>query len=471
MLKPTIGIEIHVHLKSQTKAFSNSLNNFNSLPNENISLIDLAYPGTLPRLNKKVVTMTLKAALAFNCFINKEISFDRKNYFYPDLPKGYQITQNRNPIGYDGYVMIEVDGNQKKIDLARIHIEEDTAKSIHDEKGTLLDFNRAGVPLIEIVTKPVIKSAEEAVAYVEKVRETLLYLGISDVKIEEGSMRCDVNVSLSKDERLGTKVEIKNIGSVSNVGTSILYEIERQSKRIKNGQPILNETRRFDDKTGTTISMRVKEEVSDYRYLPEVNIPVLKLSEAYLLEIKESLPILPDLIREKYKNLNLNQNNIKTIIGNYQLYSFFEQVIDIVNPVIASNLLTGDILSYLNEYNLQLNETNLNQTNFKELIETYEQGIISSKHMKTIIPILLEKGNKVEDIIKDLGLKQISDENEILEIIKIIINNNSKSVSDYKNGQERAFKFLMGQIMKETKGQVNPAMASKLLIAELERLK
>ena len=230
MLEPTIGIEIHAHLKSKTNAFSSSVNNFDSLPIENISLIDLAYPGALPRLNKEVIEMALKAALALNCSINKEMHFDRKNYFYPDLPKGYQITQNRTPIGYDGYLMIDVDGKQKRIAIERIHIEEDTAKSIHGQAGTILDFNRSGVPLIEIVTKPVITSEKEAVAYLEGIREILLYLGISDVKIEEGSMRCDANISLSErgSKKLGTKTEVKNIGSISNVGTSILYEINRQ---------------------------------------------------------------------------------------------------------------------------------------------------------------------------------------------------------------------------------------------------
>ncbi len=471
MLEPTIGIEIHAELKSKTKVFSNSLNDFNSEPNENINLIDLAYPGTLPRLNQEVVAMALKAALALNCSINKEMYFDRKNYFYPDLSKGYQITQNRTPIGYDGYLMINVDGVQKKIDIERIHIEEDTAKSIHGEGGTVLDFNRAGVPLIEIVTKPVIANEKEAVAYLEGVRETLLYLGISDVKIEEGSMRCDANISLSEkgSKKLGTKTEVKNIGSISNVGTSILYEINRQKEVIESGNKVINATRRFDDKTGTTILMRVKETASDYRYFPEPNIPKLVLTDDHIQDVKKALPVLPAVLRDKYNKLGVNQNNIKTIIGNYELCQFFEQIIDVVNPVTASNILTGDVLNYLNKNKLEMKDIKLNEDNFQELINNYENGTISSKHIKDIIPVLLDKGGSVKDIIDDLGLKQINDDSLILEVINNIIESHPSSVTDYKNGQDRALKFLMGQIMKETKGQVNPAKASSLLLEELAK--
>ena len=425
MLEPTIGIEIHAHLKSKTKAFSSSVNNFDSLPNENISLIDLAYPGALPRLNKEVIEMALKAALALNCSINKEMHFDRKNYFYPDLPKGYQITQNRTPIGYDGYLMIDVDGKQKRIAIERIHIEEDTAKSIHGQAGTILDFNRSGVPLIEIVTKPVITSEKEAVAYLEGIREILLYLGISDVKIEEGSMRCDANISLSErgSKKLGTKTEVKNIGSISNVGTSILYEINRQKKLIESGNKVINETRRFDDKTNSTITMRVKETASDYRYFPEPNIPPLELSEEYILEVKNSLPVLPNVLRNKYNKLAINQNNVKTIIGNYQLCQFFETVIDDINPIIAANVLTGEVLNYLNKNKLEMKDIKLTEHNFKELIDAYEKGTISSKHIKDIIPILLDKGGAVKDIINELGIQQINDDKLILEVINKVIKN------------------------------------------------
>ncbi len=470
MLEPTIGIEIHVELKSHKKAFSNSLNTFSVEPNVNIDLIDLAYPGTLPILNNEVVEMALKAALALNCKINKSIHFDRKNYFYPDLPKGYQITQNATPIGYDGFIEIDVEGKRKIIEIERIHIEEDTAKSIHDDNETLLDFNRAGVPLIEIVTKPVIKNANEAMAYLESVREILLYLGISDVKIEEGSMRCDANISLAPkgSKQLGIKTEIKNIGSIRNVGTSILYEIERQTQLIKNKKPLKNETRRFDDSTGKTILMRTKDSNDDYKFFPDSNLPVVTISDSLINEIKNNLPVLPNELKNKYKKLGLNENNIKTIINNYELCCFFENVINSVDPVMSANILTGEVLSYLNKNNLNINDVKLTKKNLQEIILFYDKKIISSKHIKTIIPILLNKGGSVESIIDELGIKQINDDDEIKDIIKTVLNNNQESVTDYKNGHDRALKYLMGQIMKATKGQVNPALASKLLVQLLD---
>ena len=347
-MKPTIGIEVHVELKSMAKVFSLSKNSFNDEANTNINVIDLGYPGVLPKLNKGVIDSALKACLALNCKINRLMHFDRKNYFYPDLPKGYQITQQDTPIGYDGFVEVEVDGNKEKIYLERIHIEEDTCKSIHTDY-TLLNYNRAGVPLIEIVTKPCITSSKQAVAYLEKLRETLLYLGVSDVKIEEGSMRCDVNVSVSDTDSLGTKCEVKNIGSISNVGLAIDYEIKRQTELIKNGEKIIEQTRRFDDKTKTTVLMRYKETGNDYRYFPEPDIPFVYITDEWLASVLENMPILASELKEKYISLGINNNNIKTIMANRELCDFLEKVIDKCNPLIAANLLTSDILSYLNK--------------------------------------------------------------------------------------------------------------------------
>ncbi|MEG2322082.1 MAG: Asp-tRNA(Asn)/Glu-tRNA(Gln) amidotransferase subunit GatB, partial [Bacilli bacterium] len=344
-MKPTIGIEVHVELKSMAKMFSKSKNNFKDSPNTNISIIDLGYPGALPRLNKGVIDMALKACLALNLHINRHIHFDRKNYFYPDLPKGYQITQNDTPIGYDGYLEIE---NDKKVIIERLHMEEDTAKSMHTNM-TLLNYNRAGVPLIEIVTTPCLNNGKEAMLYLEKLREILLYLGVSDVKIEEGSMRCDVNVSISDTDKLGTKCEVKNIGSISNVGLAIDYEVKRQEELIKQGIILKEETRRFDDKTNTTVLMRYKETGNDYRYFPEPDIPYVDITDSWLEEIKKNMPILTDVLKKKYEKLNINNNNINNIISNINLCHFLEEVIDKCNPVIASNLLTGEILSYLNK--------------------------------------------------------------------------------------------------------------------------
>ena len=302
-MKPTIGIEVHVELKSMAKVFSLSKNNFNDEANTNINVIDLGYPGVLPRLNKGVIDDALKACLALNFNINRLMHFDRKNYFYPDLPKGYQITQQDTPIGYDGYVEI----SNKKIYLERMHIEEDTCKSLHTT-DTLLNFNRTGVPLLEIVTKPCISSGKEAVEYLEKLRETLLYLGISDVKIEEGSMRCDVNVSVSDTDELGTKVEVKNIGSISNVGVAIDYEIQRQEELLANGEVIIEQTRRFDDKSKTTILMRYKETGNDYRYFPEPDIPYVYIDDEWIEQIKKEMPVLTDELKNKYTKLGINNN-------------------------------------------------------------------------------------------------------------------------------------------------------------------
>jgi len=468
-MKPTIGIEVHVELKSMAKVFSMSKNNFNDEANTNINVIDLGYPGALPRLNKGVIESALKACLAFNCKINKEMHFDRKNYFYPDLPKGYQITQQDTPIGYDGYVEIEVDGNKKKIYLERIHIEEDTCKSMHTTE-TLLNYNRAGVPLIEIVTKPCIENGKEAIAYLEKLRETLLYLGVSDVKIEEGSMRCDVNVSVSDSDKLGTKCEVKNIGSISNVGLAIDYEINRQIEEIKAGNKIVEQTRRFDDKNNKTILMRYKETGNDYRYFPEPDIPYVYLTDEYIKEVSDSMPVLTDELKEKYVSLGINSNNIKTIIANKDICNFLESVIELCNPVIASNLLTGDILSYLNKNIVKLNSTKLTKENFIKLVNLLDKNTLSSKQGKEVINIILETDKDVAEIIKENNYEQISDDNFIKDLVVKIVSDNPDSVQDFKDGKDRAVKYLMGQIMKESKGKVNPALANTTLNDYLKTL-
>lgn len=470
MLVPTIGIEVHVELKTKTKVFSNSLNEFNSSINNNVNPIDIALPGTLPIINKEVINCALKAALALNCKINKRMHFDRKNYFYPDLSKGYQITQKDTPIGYDGYVEILVDGKTKKIEIERIHIEEDTCKSIHTDKETLLNYNRSGVPLIEIVTKPTIKDGIEAMTYLETLREILLYLGVSDVKIEEGSMRCDANVSLHEENSdiFGVKTEIKNIGSISNVALSINYEIERQKEIINSGGTVVEQTRRFDDKTNETVLMRKKEVGNEYRYLPEPDIPYIEIDDYWINSIKENMPVLPSVLKKKYFDLGVNNNNIKTIINNIDLCNFLEKL-DNCNIVIASNLLTGEVLSYLNKNRVKIYETNLNYNNFKELVNLLEENKISSNQGKEILNILLKNGGITSEIIKKLGFEQIIDESKLLDVIKNVIDNNPLSVKDYNDGKDRAIKYLMGQVMKETKGQANPKLLNELLIKELNR--
>ena len=469
---PTIGIEVHVELKTNTKIFSPSKNSYDECVNVNINEIDLAYPGVLPTVNSEVVEKALKASLALNCLINKKMHFDRKNYYYPDLPKGYQITQNKTPIGYDGYVLINTNDGVKKIEIERRHMEEDTCKSIHINNKTLLNYNRAGVPLIEIVTKPCISNGDEAVKYLEELKETLFYLGVSDCKIEEGSMRADVNVSVSKDNKLGTKCEVKNIGSISSVKTAIDYEINRQIDLLEKGVKIEEETRRFDAKTSSTILMRKKEVGNDYRYFPEPDIPKVILDSEWVMSIKKTIPMLPNELKDKYRDLNINEIAIKSLIQNRELSIFLNDLIDMnVNPVISANILTGDVLSYLNKKYIKLSDTKITKENLSVLINKLDSNEISSKIAKEILPEIIENGTLVDTIISNKGLKQISDENSLRTLIIDILNNNEKAVLDYKNGLDRSIKFLMGQIMKETKGQANPVLANDILLKELENRK
>ncbi len=465
MLVPTIGIEVHAELKSNSKVFSRSKNDFNDDINTNVDVLDLAYPGTLPTLNKEVIDMALKAALALNCKINQKMYFDRKNYFYPDLPKGYQITQKETPIGYDGYLEITTENGIKKIEIERIHIEEDTCKSIHSGTQTLLNYNRAGVPLIEIVTRPVISDGKEAMQYLESLREILLYLGVSDVKMEEGSMRCDANISLREEtsETLGTKTEIKNIGSISKVAISINYEIERQKKVLESGNQVIEETRRFDDKTNTTISMRVKETGNDYRYFPEPNIPFVCISDEWLKKAKESIPVLPHEMRQEYTTLGISKNNINTLISDKEINDFYRNIYQKTDAVILANFLTGDVLSYLNKNNLHLSDTKLDNIRIIKLIEILTDKKITSKQAKDILPLILSSNDDVEKIMIDLDITEVSDDSLKVTVEKVI-SENAQSIADYKAGKEKALKYLIGQVMKETKGQANPETVNKMLI-------
>lgn len=470
MLVPTIGIEVHVELKSKAKVYSNSLNTFSAEANRNMTLIDYGYPGSLPVLNREVIDMALKACLALHCNINKVMHWDRKNYFYPDLPKGYQITQQDTPIGYDGYLEIEVDGKKKKIGIERIHIEEDTCKSIHSISGTKLNFNRAGVPLIEIVSKPDIENGEEARAYIEALRSILLYLGISDVKMEEGSMRCDTNVSLKEQDSdiLGTKCEIKNINSISNVARSIDFEIARQTKLIEKGEKIVEQTRRYDDSTMETVLMRVKETGNDYRYFPEPDIPYVILTDEEIENTRNNLPVLPNELRMKYIQTGMSELTVKTIIANPSLCACLEELFAVVNPVITANLLTGDILSYLNKEKVELKDTKITIDNLKDLVIVLDQKEVSSKQGKEILEQLLLHGGNVRSIMKERGMEQISDDATLKAMIETILKENPESVEDFKAGRDRAIKYLMGQIMKVSKGQANPAKANQLLVEMLQ---
>lgn len=468
---PTIGIEVHVELKTNTKIFSNSLNGYGQMANSLTNVVDLGYPGTLPTLNKEVVNLAIKAACVLNCKIRKEMHFDRKNYFYPDNPKNFQITQGRTPIGYDGYVEIEVDGTKKKIEIEEMHIEEDTCKSTHRGDKTLLDFNRAGVPLIEIVTKPCISSSTEAKLYLEKLKELLFYTDISDCKMEEGSMRCEANVSIRKNETdpLGTKCEIKNIGSISNVGLSIEKEISRQTELLEKGETFKEQTRRYDDKLGDTVLMRIKETGNDYRYFPEPDIPYLYLTDTMIEEVRNTIEMLPDERRSLYMEKNVSEINAKKLVQNKPLSDYFNTLLtEDIDFKIASNLLLGDISAYLNKTEKSITDTTLTKERMVELVNKISDNTLTSKNLKDILDKVLEEDKSISEIIKESGIENITDDTALREIIKKIVSENSESVTDYKNGHDRAIKFLMGQVMKETKGSANPKLAMNILIEELQ---
>lgn len=468
---PTIGVEVHVELKTKTKIFSNSVNGYGEMANSLTNVIDLGYPGTLPTLNKEVVNLAIKAATVLNCKIRREMHFDRKNYFYPDNSKNYQITQSRTPIGYDGYVEIEVDGQKKKIEIEEMHIEEDTCKSTHRGTKTLLDFNRAGVPLIEIVTRPCISSGEEAKAYLEKLRQLLFYCDISDCKIEEGSMRADANVSIRKNESdpYNTKAEIKNIGSISNVGISIEKEIERQTKLYDAGETFKPQTRRYDDKLGDTVLMRIKETGNDYRYFPEPDIPFLYITDELIEEVIKTIPMLPDERKETYIAKGVSEINATKLIQNRSLSDYFNNLLsENTNFKIASNLLLGDISAYLNREEKEITDTALTKERFLELIKCMEDNTLTSKNLKEILDKILEETSSIATIIKESGIENITDDSAIRDVVKKVIEANKESVDDYKAGHDRAIKYLMGQVMKESKGSANPKMAMDILIEELK---
>lgn len=460
----TIGIEVHVELKTDNKIFSPSLNHYGNMANTSVNVIDLGYPGTLPIFNIDVLKTSIKACHVLNLDITKEMHFDRKNYFYPDNPKNFQITQFNTPIGRNGYVEItKKNGEKKKIFIEEAHMEEDTCKSVHGDKTSLLDFNRAGVPLLEIVTKPCINDSEEAVLYLEQLRELLLYSDVSDCKIEEGSMRCDANISISDSDILGTKVEVKNIGSITNVGLAIDYEAKRQQEVIENGEKVIEETRRYDDKNNITISMRVKETGNDYRYFPEPDIPVIELNDDFINNCLSDLKTMPSERREKYLKAGINEINVNKIIQNKEISDYLENF-DNINLVIASNLLLGDISSYLNKNNTSIYDTKMTYSKFLELVEKLEKEEISNKIFKDILNDLMETDKSASDIINEKGISLVSDEASIRLLIENVLCNNQKLVDDYKGGNERASKALMGQVMKESHGSVAPNLANKLLM-------
>ena len=469
-----IGLEVHVELKTNSKVFSPSVNAFGSEPNTNVNPIDLGYPGTLPVLNEEAVNFAMKAAMALNCEIATHTKFDRKNYFYPDNPKAYQISQFDQPIGENGWIEIEVNGKKKKIGITRLHLEEDAGKLTHGDDGySYVDFNRQGTPLIEIVSEPDMRSPEEAYAYLEKLKNIIQYTGVSDVKMQEGSLRCDANISLRPigQEEFGTKTELKNLNSFNFVQKGLEFEEKRQEKVLLSGGEILQETRRYDEKTKETILMRVKEGSDDYRYFPEPDLVPLYIDEEWKERIRAEIPELPDARRERYvKELALSEYDANVLTSSKEMADFFEEAVNHGADVKqASNWLMGEVSAYMNKHYKEMHDLAITPEALAKMIKLIEDGTISSKIAKKVFAELVEKGGDPEKIVKEKGLVQISDPEQLKEIVNKVLDENEQSIIDYKGGKGKALGFLVGQIMKATKGQANPPMVNKILKEEIEK--
>ncbi|WP_240337564.1 Asp-tRNA(Asn)/Glu-tRNA(Gln) amidotransferase subunit GatB [[Mycoplasma] gypis] len=464
-----IGIEIHLELNTKTKMFSYAANDFNLAPNTSASVIDLAYPGTLPLLNKQAVIYGIKLAKALNMTIDHELHFDRKNYFYPDLPKGYQITQQFRPIGQEGKLPILLENNQyKEIAIERIHLEEDTAKQLHEGKWSYINYNRAGVPLIEIVSKPVMSSAKEAVEYIDTIRLTALALNISDAKMQEGSLRADVNISVRPkgSQTYGTRVEIKNLNSLNNVQKAIEWEFNWQVEKYLKNETFEQQTKRFDEATQTNKTMRSKSSAVDYKYFAEPNIPFVKLSQALIdsVEVNE----LPWQRRQRYIEKGLNSVQYNQLINNID-YANFVDSLDENNLKKVVNIFFSDIVSFLNENNLALKDLVLKVSDIKEIILKQENGEILKQSLKQCLTEAQQNSyQSVSQLIEKLNLKAQDLSEEIAAIIDEALKNNPDMVAEYSQRPERVTKFIIGQVMKQLKGKANPQKATEILIAKLQ---
>ena len=470
-----IGLEVHAELSTKTKIFCSCPTTFGANPNTQVCPICMGMPGTLPVLNEKVVEYAVKAGLATNCEIARKSKNDRKNYFYPDLPKAYQISQYDEPLCEHGYVEIENKDGKKKIGLTRIHIEEDAGKLSHDEfgRGSLVDLNRAGVPLIEIVSEPDLRSAEEADSYLKKLKSILEYIEVSDCKMQEGSFRADVNVSVRKkgDTKLGTRTEMKNMNSFRSITRAIEYEVDRQIDVLEDGGKIEQETLRWDEVSGKTFSMRDKEDAQDYRYFPDPDLVAINLSDEYIENIKNNLPELPESRKERYlKEYKLSEKDASIITSSKYLSDLFEGAIkECNNPKAVSNWIISDISRILNETEMDPIEIPFDSKQLGKLVILIDKGTISSSIGKKVLEELFENPKDPEEIIKEKGWIQISDEGAIKEVVMKVLEANPQSIADYKAGKDRALGFLVGQAMKETKGKANPKMLNEMFLEELKK--
>ena len=470
-----IGLEVHAELSTKTKIFCSCPTEFGATPNTHVCPICMAMPGTLPVLNEKVVEYAVKAGLATNCEISRDSKNDRKNYFYPDTPRAYQISQYDKPLCEHGVIEIDTDNGKKKIGITRIHIEDDAGKLNHDEfsGGSLVDLNRAGVPLIEIVSEPDMRSSEEAEAYLRKLKSILEYIEVSDCKMQEGSLRADVNVSVRKkgDTKLGTRTEMKNMNSFRSMTRAIEYEIDRQIDVIENGGKIEQETLRWDEVSGKTFSMRDKEDAQDYRYFPEPDLVAIKLSNEYIENIKNTLPELPESRKQRYlEEYKLSEKDANIITSSKYLSDLFEGAIKICNnPKAVNNWIISDISRILNETEMDPIEIPFDSKQLAKLVILIDKGTISSKIAKKVLVEMFEHPRDPEDIIDEKGWVQISDEGAIKDVVLKVLEANPQSIVDYKAGKDRALGFLVGQAMKETKGKANPQMLNKMFLEELKK--
>ena len=465
-----IGLEIHVETKSNSKMFSSSPNKFSTNPNSQCSVFDLAFPGVMPSVNKKCVINALRVCHALHMKIDNELWFDRKNYFYSDLPKGYQISQQFRPIGKDGYLILDIDDKKVRINIERLHMEEDTCKQLHLRDETLLDYNRAGVPLIEIVSRPEIKNGLEAMKYVEKIRDIVTYADVSDGKMEEGSLRCDVNVSIRPvgSEKFGTKVEIKNLNSLANIQKAIDFEIKRQSSLLLKGIAIEQETRRYDELKKETVLMRVKTDAVDYKYFTEPNIIPILLSDEFITDAITSCPELLDHKLERYMNeYKLSKYDSLVILSNKDNANYFEEILKYTNEYkLAANWVSVDIQSYLNKTNKSILEFPISSKDIATLINAIKDNKVSNKIAKDIFNKAL-LGENIEELLEKSS--QVSDVSELLKLVNEVLDQNQESINLIKNGKDRALGFLVGQVMKLSKGKANPALTSKLIKEEIEK--
>ncbi|MCX7710773.1 MAG: Asp-tRNA(Asn)/Glu-tRNA(Gln) amidotransferase subunit GatB [Clostridia bacterium] len=470
-----IGLEVHAELSTKSKIYCSCTTEFGGEENTHCCPICTGMPGVLPVLNKNVVEYAVKAGLATNCTIAEFSKQDRKNYFYPDLPKAYQTSQYDLPLCKEGYIDIEVEGEKKRIGITRIHIEEDAGKLMHDEweTGTLVDYNRCGVPLIEIVSEPDIRSAEEAKAYVENLKAILEYIEVSDCKMQEGSLRADVNLSVRPkgQKEFGTRTEMKNLNSFRSIVRAVEAETQRQINEIESGGVVVQETRRWDDNKGVSYAMRSKEEAHDYRYFPEPDLVPIVLEKEWIEKVKEALPELPDARRKRYiAEFGLPEYDAGILTSSKRLADFFEEAVSKnSNTKAVSNWIMGDLMRILKEKNLEVDQIPFPAEYLANLIGLIDKGTISGTIAKKVFEKMFDSGKDPQVIVKEEGLEVVSDEGALVEVVKKILESNPQSVADYKSGKEKAFGFLVGQAMKETRGKANPQLINKILKEELEK--